>query len=584
MRSPRGVSLATTLVVITLISTLAFTLAGLSVHHLFVLRSLTGQDQARAVARSAMASAIEKLMKEKPPEVNLVLGAGVGRVTFDAQVAKDAGLPLSVNNLKGDMAVAAPDGRSVAPGTAYLQAVGRHGSVERRVEAVLSSPPFPYALAAGGKISCLGGLRITGVRRLPGSGSLNPQSSDETPAHLLSNSSAADAIELGPNSVINGNLEAVGSVKLLDPASTSISGEIRNQSQPEKLPPLDTSRYDPRLHGDGAYDEYSGAGIDSSDGSEGKAPQLLEGALRHSGKLTITDGLRLNGAMLFVDGDLDVSGGIEGQGVIVTTGSATVRGSSELRGATDLALVAGKDLTLQGSGRQGSYFQGMVWSGGQFKADRISVVGTLIAQGDATLTDAGVYSTRSSRKVTVKFPKGEPVAPTGGKSYFLDPATALPIAQRPNNGEMCIELRLEPLAGPNGTYTMGLFSGPLTGGKCPTSHKDLLVVTSSRTGEWEQALSELTLRVSLAAADKTFIPLTGAYQAPAWTDQLRLTDNWLPKVQAYFNGGAEFDQYGEKVVDRDSEVEVEEEADVTVDPSSLMKLQDRVRVSYWREF
>ena len=61
-----------------------------------------------------------------------------------------------------------------------------------------------------------------------------------------------------------------------------------------------------------------------------------------------------------------------------------------------MALLVGGDLQIGGSGPQGSYFQGLVYTEGSFLADRITVVGTVIAAGGVV---PGPVTLRESRAI-----------------------------------------------------------------------------------------------------------------------------------------------------------------------------------------
>ena len=71
----------------------------------------------------------------------------------------------------------------------------------------------------------------------------------------------------------------------------------------------------------------------------------LSGIQRSSGNLTITGGITLDGALLYVPGNLVLRGGLHGTGAIVVAGSASVQGAVALRpDYAGLAFEAGGSL------------------------------------------------------------------------------------------------------------------------------------------------------------------------------------------------------------------------------------------------
>ncbi|MEW6283337.1 MAG: hypothetical protein AB1758_32310, partial [Candidatus Eremiobacterota bacterium] len=156
MRRARGLSLGSTLLVACLVVTLGLALSGVSVTHLNLSARATSSSSARDLARSVLALAVERIQGNAdfgvtgpatdvdPLRVRFGAAPGEGLLTFDPAEARRLGIPLSVNNLAGGRSLTAPDGQTVPTQSAYLVAVGRSGGLQRRVEAVLHLPPFPY--------------------------------------------------------------------------------------------------------------------------------------------------------------------------------------------------------------------------------------------------------------------------------------------------------------------------------------------------------------------------------------------------------------------------------------------------------
>jgi len=112
----------------------------------------------------------------------------------------------------------------------------------------------------------------------------------------------------------------------------------------------------------------------------------------HDGRPLVVDGsLRLDGAVLYVDGGLVVKGGLEGKGALFVTGAAAVEKGARITSDNELALVAGGDVTLTGTGRDRSAFQGLVYAGGDFRAEQITLLGSFVANKQGASTDIGSH-------------------------------------------------------------------------------------------------------------------------------------------------------------------------------------------------
>lgn len=364
----RGNSLMTTLVFLAVVATLGFALAGLSVQHLSAASARENRQQALLLGRSAVSLAIARLMKSQPaPGVlqSTLPGSrpgAVGLLTFE----NNQGMAWSTNNLQGDTAVAGWQGRSVPRHAALLIGEGRSGGVVRRVEALLAMPPYPYAVASAGPVDARNGVVIAGLPA--GYAQLNPDTSGVRlmPADMLSNDLGTQAIYLGAGTRVTGDVKAAGTVRL-DPAA-QIEGQVTNGAARESIPNIDLLAYDPQT-GSAPFTTLT-------------APPpavAMSGAFRHQGDLTCTEGLNLEAGVLYVDGDLDVTGGLAGKGMIVCTGNLTVNGQTDFQSGNGLAVLTGGNLKVTGSGPAGSFFQGLLYTKGSFEADRVTVVGTMIA-------------------------------------------------------------------------------------------------------------------------------------------------------------------------------------------------------------
>lgn len=77
---------------------------------------------------------------------------------------------------------------------------GESGGVTKTVEAVLRVPPYPWAIASGGKVETRNGVLIGS---LPPGVWPAPPIEELLPADLLANSDDSEAIRLGEDSTIS---------------------------------------------------------------------------------------------------------------------------------------------------------------------------------------------------------------------------------------------------------------------------------------------------------------------------------------------------------------------------------------------
>lgn len=387
----RGNSLLTTLVWIALIVCLAFGLAGLTVSHLSSVNYQDNRQQAKRMARSVVSTAVARIMQDtdfgksaKPSGLLEVQSEGArGRLSFE----KDQGVPYSTNNLEQPNSTPGSEGQAVPKNSAYLIGVGTSGGVTQRVVAILAVPPFPYAIAASGSVEARGGLTIGSLNSVP-DGPI-PDSSTFLPADLLANQSGSQSVFLGSDTHISGDVRSAGDI-VLDPSaapdSIQVKGQLRSNAAPEKIPTIELSHYDPLINGS-QYNPLTRA-------IYGNGPTKLSGINRREGPMTVQEGLFLDGANLFVHGDLSVLGGLTGKGVLVVDGNVTISGQSDFDSSNGMAVLSSHDFRISGGDPSGSYFQGLVYTEGSFNADKVTLVGSLVAAGEprpVTLTDTRVF-------------------------------------------------------------------------------------------------------------------------------------------------------------------------------------------------
>lgn len=408
----RGISLGSTLLVVALLATLGFALAGVSISHLSLLAKTTGQQRAQNLARSVVAEAIARVLADPaygkgrlPTEILEVKSPeGVARLAFDPDTAHDWGVAPSTNNIEGPDSVEGPAGSVVPAASVHLVGVGSADGVTQVVEAYLNVPPFPYAIASSGPVRTQGGVLVAGIK--PGQVlGPDPDPADLLPADLLSNATLQDAVYLGANTTISGNVETAGGVLLSDHSSISILGELRQHSGQRPVPEIDTDHFDPQLRGM-AYEAV-----------QGDVPPVVSGAVRSDQSVVANQGLELDGALLFVDGDLSIRGGLKGNGVVVVTGRTTVEGAVDISSAGSVALLSRGQIDLTGQGQHSSRFRGLVYTEQGFRADQVTLEGTLVVAGGqetgVSLKDARMLFDPLAAVVPVPSGDTTVTAPTG---------------------------------------------------------------------------------------------------------------------------------------------------------------------------
>lgn len=438
MRKKHGVGLGTVLVVVALVVTLGFALAGASVQHLNVQSRLTNSARALDVARAAVNLGLERVLTNQDygkdsgtdtlQEFKDSQGA-VGRITFNPIQADKLGIPVSLNNLQGTEVKSGSTGQVVPLKTVHLVGVGTFRNVTRKVEVMLSLPPYPYAAASDGPINA----RQVVVGAVPPGTALGMPPAKLKPANLLSNAEGGQALTLGEGSTVTGDLMAKGGIKV--DQSAQVKGLVRPNQEERELPIWKTDDYDPKLLGrpylelqESYSASPSGTGRKpgesttslsqepSNRASSNGAAVKFTGTVRRQGNLNIEGDLDVEGALLFVDGNLNVNGALTGKGVVVANGDLTIRDHAEVDAQDKVALLAKKKLTLKGEGRASSLITGILYSEGGFEASQLTLRGVVISREGASGTKAvtlnGTRLVKEPEAVTVT------VAPTTQSATF----------------------------------------------------------------------------------------------------------------------------------------------------------------------
>ncbi|MBI3929233.1 MAG: hypothetical protein HY319_27050 [Armatimonadetes bacterium] len=367
-----GSSFASTLMVGALVLVLAFLMVANAYSHLNFSSRAENSQRAANLAESALSLALERLLDDPAygtgEEATLEIRHpsapedSSAVITFDQAAAARRQLPFSTNNLQGDNSVPAWGDLVLPKESAHLIATADCGGVKRSAEAVVTFPRYPYVVATSGRFVSDGGLLVA---RVAEDGTL--LDSELLPGDLLSNSVDIEAVFLGPDSRITGDVKTAGEV-VLDRTS-SVEGEVLERSDPGAIPFISVDSYDPKRQGK----EYQVLP------NELMTAPTCSGYLRRGGNLQVTDGLYLDGAVLYVDGSLSVEGGVHGRGALFVKGPVQLAGGSSFSSDNQAALVADGDIAIDGDGDETSFFQGMIYSEGNLRASQITLMGSFIA-------------------------------------------------------------------------------------------------------------------------------------------------------------------------------------------------------------
>jgi hypothetical protein len=401
MKRRQGFSLGNTIVVIAVVSTLAFTIAAASLNHLSYSNRVSNGIQAQNIAESVMALATEKLLDEKQEHLGELhedtssltydINGGQGIVTFNKQQADLWRLPFSTNNLFGDNPVPGYDAtRPIPKNSAQLIARGTYAGVSRQVECILYIPPFPYAVATAGPFHSKGKLEVGALDVLLPPGQ-KPSPEDILSANLASNSADAKAMVLGPESRISGDVRAAGAIET--DKTVYVGGRIRAGADPIAIPKESVTSYDPEASGKPNLQRVP-PGYSAS-------PNIA-GFAKCTGDLNITGGLKLDSGVLYVDGNLNVDGGISGKGALFVTKGLNLVGSTRMETDNKVAVLAGGNVTIFGSGQESSLFQGMLYNEGAFSAQHITLMGVFIQNKEGApveISDSSLYYQSSQSKL-----------------------------------------------------------------------------------------------------------------------------------------------------------------------------------------
>lgn len=566
MKTSRGASLASTLLLSAIAVALAFTLAGVSFTHLSVSARVSNSEQARNLAEAAIARACEKIFlsqgkygtAEGPADrtVNVTLGVpdrneGQGLVSFDPDKADELAIRLSTNNLKGKDPIPG-DGRQVPPQAVHLLGVGRCNGVERRVEAILSIPTYRHAITTSGPFTSDGGLVIVGVEKPSDlAGGIDPE--EERAGNLASNGLGADAVKLESQedneTRITGDVRSGGSIVVGD--YTTVVGEVRPSSSNVAIPKLKVSDYDPG----GEAVEIGGMSLDDSGQPVPLAVDHM--LLRRSGNLECPRGIELEDGVLYVDGNVTIGDGIHGKGAIFATGSISVAGDGAQEASKGVGLAAEGNVTVKGIGPNSAYTQGIAYSAGNVTISNATFVGAVVAAADSgstvTVDKGRVVHTELNIEMLFTLPYG---CGDGRGSFGFNPGPGLELKDYFDSSTNAFVVP-GSLGGPGGPHLGGdgewHFTAP-----CGEDRKVFSYAPADSRAEAEALYNALP-----------------ADQRNGKTFEQVEEQNWQIQL-----GGV---RYARKVWERTKD-ESNKDGKFSLDPSRFLQLESKTLFTLWREY
>lgn len=330
--SRRGFALVTVFVMTAILVMMAGALAVRSRTGSMLMATSRKEAQALYAAEAGLADALSRLAADKT--LNTGWSQPVTPGLADPYYTIDFDATHSVNNLQTDAAVDGPRGAgSVAPRTAYLVVEGHCGEIVRRLEAsVARSGPMAAneALLVGGDVTMNGQVRVRGEQSIEAPGRID--------ADIVA-TGATSAMTLGFSApaVVNGSIRNNGPSVSAGPMA-QVSGAVRTNQNASAPPDLDIS---------GRVAAKSSAPVPTlAPGTTVLAPgdYYLPAGANYNGDIV------LNGANLYVQGDLTLNGALKGQGSVFVTGKTSLYGDSRLVSGNPqmMALMSKGDVTLQG--------------------------------------------------------------------------------------------------------------------------------------------------------------------------------------------------------------------------------------------
>lgn len=431
MGSKRGIGLAGVLVVLMLCFVLCSVLVGTTLLHFRVAQHGEQELLAQGLAEQAVGLALDKINKN--PQFGLPGKPGYGQPVqphpgwatqdMSSRLVFGGSGPHSTNNLYEDNAVRGWNGTIVPARSLHLVAVGTVGPTRRVIEVQYQNNPFPYAIGSNSPLLSEGDLLVGSLPEGKIHSLTDPPADDQLkPGHMRSNSAAQQSVELSDRTLITGNVESAGGIKL--DKDTRVLGAARPFSGTTRFPDIDIHRFDP---GD------QSPKLNSQIGAE-----TLEGRFRVDTSLQVDGDLTLQDGVLYVEGDVHIKGGLKGKGAIVATGKLVIDRASNFAQDSQVALLANGDLEMHGQGSDRSYVQGLVYSKGSVKTSDLTLLGSLIqggrSDGQVDVSNSHLVHVPEYSKMRIDF-KPPPQKPGPNVDAHIDNANMASLLRSYNGGQ-----------------------------------------------------------------------------------------------------------------------------------------------------
>lgn len=375
------------------------------------------QEGCRRLAEATAQTAVARLLKQNNaqlPDLSVSLPAypgGQGLLSTDTGRAQNLGIDNSANNLTGSLGSSASArwGRVAVPRErACLVAVGRWRGQEQRIEVMLHVPSFPYVLGSSVPLKGqnLTVFAVAAQADLDG-GIANVAEDKKEPGHLVTNAlddGEVAALLLDGQTTIEGDAQSRGSIDRT--RTVHIKGEERPRAEQVPLPDINFAALDPI--GRSEKTDITTATLTN--------PPQFEGIYRAPQSLTISGGLDLNGAVVYVDGSVTVDGGIRGKGALIATRDVIVRGESAFTGDQQAGIVAGGNVQLHGA--PSAEYRGLIYTEGNLDVRDIQVAGSVVVNNPAPtglsqFTDSGLVQTPGAGRLRFPITTSSPGTPPG---------------------------------------------------------------------------------------------------------------------------------------------------------------------------
>ena len=363
-------------------------------------------------------------------------------VTFDPKAEYK-----SINNLGGQSQTFGLDDVILDSGMCQVVAVSQFRNKRIIGYEMVTGPPLPFSLGSSGAVIAGGNSVIGGVESAAVLADGLDRSKELVEGGVVANGAPNSTLPNGVSATLTlkDAVEVVGVAQTTGThtveASVNLSrGEIKKATEQEELPKIKFLDYDPAIKG---WQHSAHAEPVVTDG------RPLYGMHRYSspsGVTTFNADLVLNGALVYVDGDVVLNKKLSGSGALVAKGKVTILGGADVKADSLAAVVAGGDLTVTGSRVDGgivSKFTGLLYTDGNLALKDTQTIGSALAAGSGevgslmTITDSEVIASPEGEDVAIVIqdfvdPKPVGMGSRGDQDDPIISPTAAAIVEHPD--------------------------------------------------------------------------------------------------------------------------------------------------------